>query len=132
MLSTFAGKLIPLSASNEEFLQLIINNLTPAMFFLYALDLDLQRLLKNDIGCSCKMGAKRYWQIVALAVSISLLTQVATSYFYTKHTFPISTVIAFLLGYIASFTKLKKLNGTEEIATTMLYLLSAVVGLHLF
>jgi len=131
-LSAFTGHLIPLSASNEDLLQSIITNLTPAMVFLYALDLDLKTLLKNDIGCSCKMGAKRYWQITLLAVFISLLSQISAPYIIDHHTFYLSVFMAFSIGYIASFTRLKELNGSEDIATTMLYLLSAVVGLHLF
>ncbi|NPA66785.1 MAG: hypothetical protein GXO11_07880 [Epsilonproteobacteria bacterium] len=131
-LSAFAGHLIPLSVSNENMLQIIITNLTPAMIFLYALDLDIKTLLKNQVGCSCKMGAKKYWLILLLAIGISVISQLLAPFLYDTYQLYISSAIAFILGYIASFTKLKTLNGTEDIATTMLYLLSAVIGFHLF
>ncbi len=132
ILSTFVGYLVPLTISNENLLQLIITNITPAMIFLYTLNFDINNLLKNKIGCSCKMGTKKYWQLFLLAIIVSFSTQFLSSSFYDHYQFYITNILAFLIGYIASFTKLKQFNGSEDIATTMFYLLSAVVGLHLF
>jgi uncharacterized membrane protein len=52
------------------------------------------------------------------------------NYFY-KESFFATLGVALTMGVLLSFTRLKNLNGTHEIATTMLYLLSAVVGMIL-
>jgi uncharacterized membrane protein len=127
-----AGKIIPLSASNIELLDKIILNLSPATVFLYSLDFDIKTIFKNSIGCSCKMGAKKYWILVLSAFIASFVSQVAAEFLYEHHTLYISLLLSFIIGYLASFTKLKEVNGSEDIATTMLYLLSAVLGMRIF
>ena len=76
------------------------------------------------------MGAKQYWLVVLLAFGVSLLAQIGVNYFY-KESFFATLGVALTMGVLLSFTRLKNLNGTHEIATTMLYLLSAVVGMIL-
>ena len=126
------GHFIPLSESNELLLIRVINNITPATLFLFFLDLDIKRLLKNGIGCSCKMGAKRYWQIVLLALAVSFASQFLAYIF--EPTYPLlgASIAAALLGLLASLTPLRTWCGTEDIATTMLYLLLAAVGMRIF
>jgi uncharacterized membrane protein len=126
------GYLVPFSASNVELLDKIIRNLLPPMLFLFALDLDIKRVFKNEIGCSCKMGAKRYALLISLAIFVTIFSQVVGYYFFKENVLLISSFIGFVLGYIASFTRLRFINGSEDIATTMLYLLSGVVGMRLF
>lgn len=126
------GHFIPLSESNELLLDRIIFNLAPATLFLYLLDVDLKRLLKNGIGCSCEMGAKRYWLIVLLALAASFTAQTASYALFPQHAFLLTLAVASLLGIAASFTPLGRLCGTEDVATTMLYLLLAAVGMRIF
>jgi hypothetical protein len=128
ILSVFLSMIIPLSESNVELLHKIIINLTPATIYLFSLDFNLNSLFKNQIGCSCKMGAKKYWFIVLLSGVISIISQISTTYINIYNPFITSLLIALSLGILSSFTKLKELNGTQEVATTMLYLLSAVSG----
>jgi len=126
------GHFIPLSESNELLLDRIIFNLAPAILFLYLLDIDLKRLLKNGIGCSCEMGAKRYWLIVLSALAVSFIAQIAAYALFAQYLFLAALAVAALLGVFASFTPLGRLCGTEDVATTMLYLLLAAVGMRIF
>jgi len=123
--------MIPVSESNELLLDRIITNLAPATFFLLAIDFDIKTLLQNKIGCSCKMGAKRYWLIVLMAVAVSFLLQYIAALYNVAFPVETTTAAAFVFGLVGSKTRLREINGTQEIATTMLYLLSAVVGMKI-
>jgi uncharacterized membrane protein len=129
-LSFFVGSIIPLSISNKMLLTTLMHNIAPSVVFLYALDFDIRSFLKNKIGCACKMGTKQYWVVVVIALAVSLATQIGVNYLYEEN-FIVTLGVALFIGFILSFTPLKSLNGTQEIATTMLYLLSAIVGLQL-
>ena len=132
LLFALFGHFIPLSESNEILLDRILNNLTPATLFLYLLDLDPKQLQKSGIGCSCTMGGKRYWLVVLLAFIASLTAQVLSEIFLSTHPLMGASLFAALLGTTASFTPLKRICGTEDVATTMLYLLAASAGLRIF
>lgn len=82
----------------------------------------------SEIGCACVMGAKRYWLLIFLALSVSLASQILANYveFLGKTTTVV--LIATLFGVLGSFTKLKNINGSSEVATTMLYVLIALIG----
>jgi len=82
------------------------------------------------VGCACSMGAKRYWLLIALALFVSFVSQVAAEYVTFLNKTTTIVLIASLLGVSASFTKLRFLNGASEVATTMLYLLVALIGSH--
>jgi len=87
----------------------------------------------GEIGCACNMGAKRYWFLILLSISISFVIQVMTELFiYQGYEFISSTttmvVLATIFGVLASFTRLKNLNGSSEVATSMLYMLIALIG----
>lgn len=82
----------------------------------------------NGIGCSCTIGAKRYWLLVVLALVVSFGTQLLATQFTVLNTTTTIVVLATLFGIFGSFTKLKKLGGSNEIATTMLYILVALIG----
>ena len=69
---------------------------------------------------------------IGSAFIASFVSQVAAEFLYEHHTLYISLLLSFIIGYLASFTKLKEVNGSEDIATTMLYLLSAVLGMRIF
>lgn len=87
----------------------------------------------GEIGCACNMGAKRYWLLIVLAVFVSLLVQVITHKLTSiGFEFISSTttmvVLATIFGVLGSFTKLKNLNGSSEVANSMLFMLIALIG----
>ena len=126
------GYSIPLSESNELLLEHLILNLTPATLFLFVLDLDWRRLLKNGIGCSCTMGAKRYWLLLILVFIVSFIAQLLAYRFLPAHPLFGASLFGALLGGIASFSPLRKICGSEDIATTMFYLLLGAVAMRIF
>ena len=80
------------------------------------------------IGCACSMGAKRYWLLIALALGVSLLSQVLATKFVILNATTSMIIFATLLGIAGSFTKLRFVNGSSEVSTTMLYILIALIG----
>lgn len=83
----------------------------------------------NTLGCACEMGAKRYWSLLFLALGVALLTQLlATQLSESLSTTTWVVLLATLFGVAASLTPLKRLNGSSDIASTMLYLLVALIG----
>ncbi|DAB29602.1 MAG TPA: hypothetical protein CFH84_08270 [Sulfurimonas sp. UBA12504] len=82
----------------------------------------------STIGCACNMGAKRYWLLIFLALLISLVSQLLASYIEFLNSTTTVVLLATIFGVIGSFTRLKNLNGTNEVATSMLYLLVALIG----
>ncbi|MDF1884231.1 DUF819 domain-containing protein [Sulfurimonas sp. SAG-AH-194-C21] len=84
----------------------------------------------GDIACACNMGAKRYWLLILLALSISFATQYLSTLFQIINATTTMVILASAFGIIGSFTKLKELNGASELSTSMLYLLIALIGSH--
>ncbi|MEN4053351.1 MULTISPECIES: DUF819 family protein [Sulfurimonas] len=82
----------------------------------------------SEIGCACSMGAKRYWLLIALALFVSLTSQMLAQYFVILNTTTSMVIFATLFGVAASFTRLREINGSNEVATTMLYILIALIG----
>ena len=83
----------------------------------------------SEIGCACMIGAKRYWLLILLSVVIAFVTNfVASSGFVLLNYTTTTVVLATLLGVIGSFTNLKSVNGSSEVATSMLYMLIALIG----
>lgn len=82
----------------------------------------------GEIGCACSMGAKRYWLLIALALVVSLFSQVLATKFVILNATTSMIIIATLLGIAGSFTKLRFVNGSSEVSTTMLYVLIALIG----
>ena len=82
----------------------------------------------GEIGCACSMGAKRYWLLIALALVVSLLSQVIATKFIILNATTSIVLLASLFGILGSFTKLKEINGSSEVATTMLYTIIALIG----
>jgi len=82
----------------------------------------------SEIGCSCSMGAKRYWLLIALSLFVSLTSQLLAQYFTILNATTSMVIFATLFGVGASFTRLRELNGSNEVATTMLYILIALIG----
>ena len=82
----------------------------------------------GDIGCACNMGAPRYWLLIALALVASLLSQVIAENFQILNKTTTMVILASFFGILGSFTKLRELNGSSEVATTMLYIIIALIG----
>ena len=82
----------------------------------------------SEIGCACSMGAKRYWLLIALALTVSLGAQLITEYVQILNKTTTIVLLASLFGVLGSFTKLKEINGSNEVATTMLYIIIALIG----
>jgi len=83
----------------------------------------------NTIGCACNMGAKRYWLFIFLGIFIAFFVNILAyqGLEILNHTTTI-VILATVFGIMGSFTKLRELNGSSEVATTMLYILIALIG----
>jgi len=82
----------------------------------------------NEIGCACSMGAKRYWLIIALSLIVSFISQLFAQYIQIINHTTTVVILATIFGILSSFTKLRELNGSSEVATTMLYIIIALIG----
>jgi len=82
----------------------------------------------DEIGCACSMGAPRYWFLIFLALSISLISQLIATKFVLLNTTTTIILLASIFGVLGSFTRLKELNGSTQVATTMLYIIIALIG----
>jgi len=82
----------------------------------------------GEVGCACTIGTKRYWLLILLALIASLFSQFFAEYFVLLNKTTTIVLIASFLGVLASFTKLKELNGSSEVASTMLYIIIALIG----
>lgn len=85
-------------------------------------------LMINEIACACTIGAKRYWLLVSLSVLVSLLAQNLANYVEVLNKTTTIVLLASFFGVIGSFTKLRNMNGSSELSTTMLYALVALIG----
>jgi len=82
----------------------------------------------GEIGCACNMGVKRYWFFVLLSIIVALFVNTVASYFtVVSHT---TTIVLFatLLGILGSLSRVKNINGSSEVANSMLYLIIALIG----
>ncbi|MDF1876816.1 DUF819 family protein [Sulfurimonas sp. SAG-AH-194-L11] len=84
----------------------------------------------GEIACACNLGAKRYWLLVLLALAVSFFTQYLSTLFQIINSTTTMVILASVFGVLASFTRLKNLNGASELSTSMLYLLVALIGSH--
>lgn len=84
----------------------------------------------GDIACACSIGKKRYWSLILLALVSSFLTQYLSTFFQIINTTTTMVILASVFGILASFTRLRDLNGSGELSTSMLYLLIALIGSH--
>lgn len=82
----------------------------------------------GDIGCACNMGAKRYWLLILLALVVSFVAQYLSTLFTLLNATTTVVLLATLFGILGSFTPLRNLNGSSEVATSMLYIIIALIG----
>jgi len=82
----------------------------------------------NSIGCSCTMGAKQYWLLVIISLIVSFISQFIAQNILLINSTTTMVLVATIFGILASFSKLKELNGSNEVATSMLYMMIALIG----
>lgn len=82
----------------------------------------------SQIGCACTIGTKRYWLLISFAIIVSLASQMLAVHVEFLNRTTTVVLLATIFGVLASFTKLKSMNGSSEVATTMLYILIALIG----
>jgi len=82
----------------------------------------------GEIGCACSMGAPRYWLLILLGLIASFLAQYLSTLFTILNTTTTVVILASLFGVLGSFTKMRELNGSSEVATSMLYIIIALIG----
>jgi len=85
-------------------------------------------IILGELGCACNMGAKKYWLLIILALFVSLLSQILSEHVGIISKTTTIVLLATLFGTLASFTKLKELNGSSEVANSMLYMMIALIG----
>lgn len=81
-----------------------------------------------ELGCACTVGPRRYWLLLGTAFVVALFSQWAAARLPGLGTTTWSVLIATALGVAGSFTPLSRINGSQEIAGTMLLLLVALIG----
>ena len=83
----------------------------------------------SAIGCACTIGAKRYWLLIILAIVVAFVVNfIAASGFILLNYTTTTVVVSSFLGVLGSFTRLRTINGSSEVAMTMLYILIALIG----
>jgi uncharacterized membrane protein len=82
----------------------------------------------GEIGCACSMGAPRYWLLIFLALVASMVSQVIAQNIEILNKTTTIVLLASTFGVLGSFTSLKELNGSSSVASTMLYILIALIG----
>lgn len=82
----------------------------------------------GEIGCACNMGAKRYWLLIFFAIVVSAISQLLATQIEFLNSTTTIVLLASTFGVLGSFTKLKEMNGSSEVATTMLYIIIALIG----
>jgi len=80
------------------------------------------------IGCACTIGLRRYWLLLGISFAVALLSQFAAERLGGLGATTWIVLVATLLGVAASFTQLSRLNGSSELASTMLLLMVALIG----
>lgn len=82
----------------------------------------------NEIGCACNLGPKSYYFLLISSLLVALVSQLLAEYMpYLSYTTWL-VIFATIFGIIGSFSPLKKRNGSQQIASSMLYLLVALIG----
>jgi uncharacterized membrane protein len=82
----------------------------------------------NELGCACTIGPKRYWLLLAVSLFVALSAQIIAMKLGGLSTITWMVMIATFAGLIGAHTPLAKVNGSTEIASTMLLLLVALIG----
>ncbi|WP_456451846.1 DUF819 family protein [Hydrogenimonas sp.] len=81
-----------------------------------------------ELGCACTIGPRRYWLLLGTAFAVALFSQWSAAGLPGLGATTWSVLIATALGVAGSFTPLSRVNGSQELAGTMLLLLVALIG----
>ena len=82
----------------------------------------------GEIGCACSMGTKRYWLLILLSLLVSFVAQYLSTLFTFLNATTTVVLLATIFGILGSFTKMREMNGSSEVATSMLYIIIALIG----
>ncbi len=82
----------------------------------------------GGIGCACTIGPRRYWLLLGISFAVALVSQFAAEHLGGLGAATWIVLVATFIGVAASFTPLSRLNGSSELASTMLLLLVALIG----
>ena len=80
------------------------------------------------VGCACNMGAKRYWLLIIISLAVSLFSQLIAQNISIINSTTTMVIASTIIGVLASFTKLREINGSSDVANSMLYMLIALIG----
>jgi len=83
-----------------------------------------------EVACACTIERKTYWLLIFSSLLVSFLAQFVVQYVTFLNQTTTMVLVASLLGLLASFTKLRRVYGSSEVATSMLYMLVALIGSH--
>lgn len=84
--------------------------------------------MTSALGCACTIGPKRYWLLLIVSLLVSLVAQLIAMRLGGLSTMTWMVMLATLAGLIGAYTPLARVNGSSEIASTMLLLLVALIG----
>ena len=124
----FAYALVVDSVNYTLWVMLLLFVVPLAKFFNHFTKSDEKLSGVGSVGCACSMGAKRYWLLIVLSLVVSFLAQFLGGFITFINATTTVVIIATLFGLLGSFTKLKEINGSSEVATSMLYILIALIG----
>lgn len=124
----FAYALVVDSVNYTLWVMLLLFLVPFAKYFNKFTSSDANLAYLDEIGCACNMGAKRYWLLILLSLLASFLAQYISTVVSILSTTTTTVIMATLLGIGASFTRLKELNGSSAVATSMLYVIIALIG----
>ncbi|MEA3374037.1 MAG: DUF819 family protein [Campylobacterota bacterium] len=82
----------------------------------------------SELGCACSIGPKRYWLLLIISLIVALLAQMIALQLDGLSQTTWMVMIATFAGLVGAYTPLGKMNGSTEIASTMLLLLVALIG----
>ena len=99
-----------------------------AKFFNHFTKSDENMAYLSEVGCACTMGAKRYWLLIFFAIVVSFASQLIARHVEFLNSTTTIVLLASIFGVLGSFTRLKEMNGSSEVATTMLYIIIALIG----
>lgn len=84
--------------------------------------------IDSDANYERNKGRKKYALLILFAIIASLVSQEIARHVEMINATTMTVLLATLFGVLGSFTKLKSLNGSSEVASFMLYLLIALIG----
>lgn len=82
----------------------------------------------ENIACSCTIGVKRYYLFLSISLVVAFISIVLSKIVVIYSSSTSMILFATSFGILGSFTKLKNINGSNDLAISMLYLLIALIA----